>query len=255
MCTVTFVPIKNGVILTSNRDEQISRGNAAYPEFYYLSGKHLVFPKDRSSGGTWFISNEKGDIGVLLNGAFEKHLSSPPYAGSRGLILPQVFQNDSPLTAIKHYPFTGIENFTIILWQQKELWDIKWNGNLLHMERINPKFSHIWSSITLYSPEMALNRQKWFNEWRQKQSGFDQKDLVDFHTQTQKYNKEYGLQIARNNGIATVSTTSIKLEGQEVSLIHKDMLQTIDISLTYSLSQLAQIYTPVSDHAENIQKN
>ena len=34
MYAVSFIPIKNGVILTSNRDEHISRGIAQYPEFH-----------------------------------------------------------------------------------------------------------------------------------------------------------------------------------------------------------------------------
>jgi len=45
MCTVSFIPIKNGVILTSNRDEHVSRGIAQYPEFYMLNGRKLASQK------------------------------------------------------------------------------------------------------------------------------------------------------------------------------------------------------------------
>ena len=124
MCTVTFIPLKNGIILTSNRDEHISRGLAQYPEFYLSNNKKLVFPKDSKAGGTWFISNEHGDTGILLNGAFKKHISTPPYRKSRGHILPDIFQSDSPLEALNHYNLKGIENFTIILWEEEKLREI-----------------------------------------------------------------------------------------------------------------------------------
>lgn len=241
--------------MTSNRDEHISRGYAVYPEFSHLQGKNLVFPKDQLTGGTWFISNEKGDIGILLNGAFEKHFSNPPYRKSRGLILPEIFQNDSPLSAIKHYSFTGIENFTIILWQQNELWEIKWNGKLLYIEKLNQETCHIWSSVTLYTPEMITERQQWFTEWRKTRSVMDQSSILDFHTQTQKNNKEYGLQIARPNKITTVSVTSIMLKNQQATLIHKDILQEIEVFLDYEISYAAKTISPVNFYAKHAQDN
>ena len=241
--------------MTSNRDEHISRGNAVYPAFSLINGKNLLFPKDPVSGGTWFISNEKGDIGILLNGAFEKHFSNPPYRKSRGVVLPEIFQNDSPLNAIKQYDFSGIENFTIILWQQQQLWEIKWNGLLLHMTEINAGICHIWSSVTLYTPEMTNERKNWFTEWCNTLTIFEQGSILDFHTQTGQDNKEYGLQIARPDKITTVSITSIRLENQQVTLIHKDLLRGIDVSLDYEINHLVKIHSPVNFYAEHAQNN
>lgn len=241
--------------MTSNRDEHISRGNAVFPDFYHLDGKNLVFPKDQTSGGTWFISNDKGDIGILLNGALEKHFSNPPYRKSRGLILPDIFQKDSPLNAIKQYDFAGIENFTIILWQAKQLWEIKWNGLIVHMTEINPGIAHIWSSVTLYTPEMTKERKNWFIEWCKTFTVFEQDSILKFHTQAQQDNKEYGLQIARPDKITTVSTTSIRVENQQVTLIHKDLIGGIDVSLNYEISNLANIQSPVNFTAVYAQNN
>ncbi len=84
MCTVSFIALTKGAILTSNRDEHVSRSIALYPEIYQANNRKIMFPKDSKAGGTWFISNENGDIGVLLNGAFEKHVPMPPYCKSRG---------------------------------------------------------------------------------------------------------------------------------------------------------------------------
>ena len=111
MCTVTYIPQKNGMILTSNRDEHISRGIALYPEFYQLNDKKLAFPKDSKAGGTWFISNEQGDAGVLLNGAFEKHIPQPTYRKSRGWLLPEIFQTPVPIPVIDGIQFGGHRKF------------------------------------------------------------------------------------------------------------------------------------------------
>ena len=87
MCTVSYVPAKAGFILTSNRDEHISRGIARYHDLYQMDDTILAYPVDAKAGGTWFICNGQGDTGVLLNGAFEKHLPDPPYRKSRGAVL------------------------------------------------------------------------------------------------------------------------------------------------------------------------
>lgn len=221
--------------MTSNRDEHINRANAVYPAFYGYGDKQLVFPKDALKGGTWFISNQMGDIGILLNGAFEKHVSSPPYRKSRGLILPEIFQEESPLRALKQYDLTGIENFTIILWYQKQLWEIKWNGTLIYMVKINPTTSHIWSSVTLYTPKMMAERRQWFDQLYQSGKIQDQHDILDIHTRTQLTNKEYELQIYREDQIRTVSITSLSLDKQRANLIHKDLIQRIDANLSYDI--------------------
>lgn len=237
MCTVTFIPIKNGVVLTSNRDEHINRGIAIYPEVYLLNGKKLAFPKDRKAGGTWFITNEHGDTGILLNGAFEKHISTPPYRKSRGHILPDIFHSDSPFKALNHYNPEGIENFTIILWEEEKLREIKWDGKKIHAKLHDPTKAHIWSSVTLYSHEMIAERHGWFNQWLCSRAVVTKQDILHFHSSTHAHNKEYGLLISRNNKISTTSTTSLSLENKKATFYHKDYIQNIDSILEYNLAK------------------
>ncbi|WP_264554454.1 NRDE family protein [Flavobacterium sp. N1861] len=71
MCTVTYVPLKNGSCLTSNRDEKVAREKAIPPTEYFINNKKVIFPKDPKAGGTWFAYDEKNII-ILLNGAKEK---------------------------------------------------------------------------------------------------------------------------------------------------------------------------------------
>ena len=86
MCTVSFVPTQNGICITSNRDEKISRSKAISPQKTTINNKEITFPKDPQAGGTWFAHDDKNVI-VLLNGAEEKHVSKGNYRKSRGLIV------------------------------------------------------------------------------------------------------------------------------------------------------------------------
>ncbi len=255
MCTVSFIPLRKGVILTSNRDEHISRGIAAYPDFYLLNDKKLAFPKDSKAGGTWFISNEHGDAAVLLNGAFEKHIPMPPYRKSRGLVLPELFQSVSPYDALKKYNLSGIENFTIILWEKEQLREIKWNGEKLIGMRWDPLKAHIWSSVTLYNPDMITERHGWFNTWLQSHHDITQKDILNFHGNTNTNNMEYGLRISRSNQISTTSITSLCLENKQATFYHKDFIQNIESTLQFGLAQDNHINSPTITTNENDQKN
>lgn len=255
MCTVTFIPVSNGVIFTSNRDEHFNRGIALYPEIYQANKRKIIYPKDIKAGGTWFISNENGDIGVLLNGAFERHLPKPPYRKSRGLMLLDVFDAELPYEKLCHYDFSGIENFTLILWQQGLLKEIKWDGIKLKERKHNPGLPHIWSSVTLYSEKMIAERHGWFSSWIYSIRKITQKDVFDFHFNTQNQNKEYGLRISRINKISTTSITSLWLHGQRANLRHYDLVQDIESTLEYDLKQVQNLVIPSTAGNEITQKN
>ncbi|HEX9512545.1 MAG TPA: NRDE family protein [Puia sp.] len=255
MCTVSYIPLNKGAILTSNRDEHISREIAIYPDFYVLNGKNLVFPKDAKAGGTWFISNEQGDTGVLLNGAFEKHIPAPGYRKSRGLVLPEIFQWDSPFQALKGYDLSGIENFTIILWEREQLREIKWDGKGLRSRILDPGKAQMWSSVTLYDENMIIERLGWFNDWVQSHEAVTQQDILNFHANTHINNKEYGLRITRDNKISTTSITSLSLDNKKATLYHKDFIQNIESTLEYNLLLIRHITSPTINNSEIVQKN
>jgi hypothetical protein len=81
MCTVTFVPVKNGFIFTSNRDEKINRPTIS-PKIYEDFNFKLMYPKDEKAGGTWIVSKNDGTCIVLLNGAGSEptHMYDPKHS-------------------------------------------------------------------------------------------------------------------------------------------------------------------------------
>ena len=127
MCTVSFVPLNSSVLITSNRDESISRGLTLYPKEYKINNIKCTFPKDEKSLGTWIGYNEFNDVAVLLNGAFIKHESKTPYKKSRGLIITEMLSNPSSINDLEQQNFTDIEPFTLIVYSKEKLFEYKIN--------------------------------------------------------------------------------------------------------------------------------
>ena len=167
MCTLTFVPTSNGAILTSNRDEHESRGNTLFPVEKIINNIKVVFPQDPKAGGTWIACTSDQSVAVLLNGAFKKHKHKPPYRKSRGLVLLELFKFKSLTAFSNEFDLEGIEPFTIVYFKNdanSTLNELRWDGYEKHLAKFDVNRPHIWSSASLYSPEIILERQHWFSE-------------------------------------------------------------------------------------------
>ncbi len=119
MCTVTYVPIQNGFLLTSSRDEKVYRATLL-PKEYSLADQKLIYPKDEVADGTWISHSSNKRIACLLNGGFENHIKQKKYRKSRGLILLESFDYitiDSFITSIN---LEQIEPFTMLLIDYKD---------------------------------------------------------------------------------------------------------------------------------------
>src|SRR5437763_7529422 len=164
MCTVTFIPSKEGIYLTSNRDEKHWRSAAIGPEAYAFTTGRIIFPKDGDAGGSWIAIHENGNAVVFLNGGFVFHQSKPPYRKSRGLVLIDLINHESPLASFHEIALEGIEPFTAVIWQGYELHECRWDGKDKYAKQAAADQPHIWSSATLYDEEVASKRKKWFEQ-------------------------------------------------------------------------------------------
>lgn len=226
MCTVTFLPVEDGIYLTSNRDEHFTRGRAVAPQRYVINGCNLVFPKDVDKGGSWIASKDNGDVAVLLNGAFTKHIAKPPYRESRGMVLLEVLCKDSPLAYFNECNLIGIEPFTLILYTKAFLFECRWTGTEKHQQELNVGMSYIWSSSTLYDEKVVVQRQKWFDEWKAVESVKTVKDIVDFHRFGGTGNSEADLVMNREGRVMTVSITYVAVLKGESKMTYFDLQQS-----------------------------
>jgi hypothetical protein len=223
MCTVTFIPVGEKIFISSNRDEKSARSQALVSSFYAMKTGHILFPKDRDGGGTWFALNEIGNVVVFLNGAKVNHISMPPYRKSRGLILLDLVDSETPFTDFLSIDLNNIEPFTAIIWEDKKLFECYWNGLEKSQAQLDPKKPHIWSSVTLYGKKISNKRRKWFSDWIGKNNFPSTGDILDFHQFTGEGDARYDLLMNRDGLIFTVSITSLELTKKTGSLTYLDL--------------------------------
>ena len=237
MCTVSFVTSNGKTIITSNRDEKVIRPNAIEPKNYLINNKNIIFPKDPKAGGTWFAVDESGTILVLLNGANEKHKVKPSYRKSRGLIVLDMISRPSPKDFWTAIHLDNIEPFTLILFQDNELFQLRWDGKEKESIALDTKKNHLWSSVTLYPKEIRENRTDWFHSFLSQNCGanalLSEAEMLHFHRHTESDNAENGLVINRKEELKTLSITQSVTEMNKVAILHYDLIANEDFETSF----------------------
>jgi len=223
MCTVTYIPALNGAFLVSNRDEKHFRAEALPPRAYRFDTGNIVFPRDGDAGGTWIAVHENGNAVVFLNGGFSAHQPTPPYRMSRGRFLLQMLDSSCPVQTFNDGDLEGIEPFTAIVWEDRQLFECVWDGGEKHTSKKDPALPHIWSSVTLYDDEVRLRRRKWFNSWLSKAASFTLEDILHFHQFTGDGDPHNDLLMNRNGQVYTVSITGLSLSDNGGRMVYRDM--------------------------------
>jgi uncharacterized protein with NRDE domain len=243
MCTVTYYPLSNKeFILTSNRDEQITRLSALAPQLKVIEGNEVLLPVDQQANGTWIFSALNGVTVCLLNGAFEKHLSKPPYKKSRGLIVLDVLKFDTIDDFTQNIELEGIEPFTMVMIENKEEIKLKefiWDGNEKYEALLDAGVPYIWSSATLYDVKSKSARTALFNKWTESVVD-DQAQILlkTFHLLGRKLKTNIPIYLNRNL-IKTVSVTQILNSNKSIKMEYLDIIKekTSLIELEKSISQ------------------
>jgi hypothetical protein len=226
MCTVTFIPVKGKVFITSNRDEKNSRKKAIPPAYYTCNGWKLLFPKDDEAGGTWIALKENGDAAVLLNGAFIKHHSQPPYRESRGVIFLDVLASKYPSRTFSKINLQAIEPFTLVLFEKGCLYQFRWDGTEKYCKQLPAFRPHIWSSATLYDGLVIKKREHWFAAFLNRNVSPTQQDILNFHRFSGDGDCSNDLLMSREGIYTTVSITSILLTADRGSIKYLDLKES-----------------------------
>ena len=224
MCTVSFIPVHDKYILTSNRDEKKLRSPAVPPALYNVNGSSLLYPKDADAGGSWMVVNQNGKAGVLLNGAFKKHIAAPPYRKSRGLVLLQLLSVKSPVHGFKGINLHNIEPFTLVLLEDSQLYECRWDGNKKYCRLLANDTAYIWSSATLYSEAILKKRERWFTHWRSENPRPTQEEIIRFHHFAGDGDEQNDLLMNRDGNMLTVSITSLEMSNSKASMVYYDKL-------------------------------
>ncbi len=228
MCTVTFLPVKDKIFITSNRDEKVQRPAANSPDIEKMSTGKMLFPKDGKAGGTWIALHNNGNAMILLNGAKEKHHHIPPYRKSRGLVFLDIFDASFPSKRFLKTDLENIEPFTLVIWDTNQLFEARWDGELANIDEIDHTIPHIWSSATLYDKEVIEKREHWFNVWLIGNDNPTIESILLFHRFGGEGDERNDLRMNRNGILKTVSITGIELTAEKSVMYYHDMLTGIE---------------------------
>jgi hypothetical protein len=215
MCLVSYVPTDNGIIISSNRDEAIHRGEPTIVHKQIMNNKSLSFPKD-IKGGTWIVHDDS-DVIVLLNGAKERHERKDTYRMSRGLIVLDLMAQDNIMQAWMALDLTDIEPFTLVSYSSKFcLLELVWNGTEKISSSLDNDHAHFWLSSTLYTRQEIDALRPTFENTIGKHS--TPEDIALFHSSCKYEDKTGGLVIP---DIKTISFTQIVKKNSEIKMYYK----------------------------------
>lgn len=187
------------------------------------NGKKIIFPKDPVGGGTWFAVNEDGTTGILLNGAFQKHIPFYPYKKSRGLVLLDLMDAPEGLAYFHNASLEKIQSFTIVFFQHKNLYEFRWDEHQKYIQQLDADSNYIWSSVTLYDAAVIEKREKLFQHFIDNNPVINNHSIRDFHGSNFD-DIENGFIISRRNGIQTQCITQAVVEENSIRLFHHSLL-------------------------------
>ncbi len=223
MCTVTYVPKKEGFFLTSNRDEHKQRKNSILPCKYPIQSGTILYPKDPTKMGTWIAAKSNGNIIVLLNGAFIKHDPPSFTSKSRGLVVLEIIRSLDPISTYGSLNLLGVEPFTIILFSKETLFKCTWNGLGKYQEKLDKYNGYIWSSVTLYDLITREKREAWFENFLHNQDPKNADSILAFHLQAGSNDPKDSLIRNPDGEIITKSITQLEVNSKDIIMRHLDL--------------------------------
>jgi Transport and Golgi organisation 2 len=231
MCTVSFIPLSDQLYcLTSNRDEWNARPTLA-PVSEAVGNVMVTYPKDLQAGGTWIAAGDNGRVCCLLNGAFERHERKLPYAISRGKIVLQAFDYEHVDEFFEQVELEEVEPFTLVVIDKTvsgscNLLEFRWDAEKKHIKKLSPTASYIWSSATLYEPELRLKKEMWFATWLEKQKQIMPEEIFNFHAVANGQDVAKKMVLENNFGLQTVSITQVEIVlNDSFSMTYTDLLK------------------------------
>lgn len=127
----------------------------------------------------------------------------------------------------------NIEPFTLVLFQNRALFQLRWNGKEKETITLDIHQNYIWSSSTLYPLVIREKRANWFRAFMNQNPEITASKMHDFHRYTEAENDENSLVINRNDEIKTLSITQSIIEKNKVAILHYDLIAEQDFSKSF----------------------
>lgn len=236
MCLVSYIPLKEGFVLNSNRDEAPSR-NAGKIIEEDIDKTKIYYPGDHA-GGSWIVISDDSRLVCLLNGAFENHERILPYRISRGIMMKEFFQYEDAVDFLQHYNFQNIEPFTMVIKDSLGLFEFVWDGQKKYVQSLDQQKLHIWSSATLYNGLYREKRKLWLEKELGLRPTLISEEIIAAHLLQDPNDIDNSLKMNRNGVVQTISHTQVYVANATASLKHLNLLtsdETISLKLPFIL--------------------
>src|ERR1041385_8444364 len=149
MCTLSFIPTKDGYIAGMNRDEKLARARAIPPMRFDFPAATALFPRE-NSGGTWIGCNSRGKLLALLNW----NDAPPPILATtvrtRGVLIPELIGGHDlgdTRARFARLDLEGVSPFQLIGAFLKESLIVEWS----------------WDGLRREEHEFAWRKRHWFS--------------------------------------------------------------------------------------------
>lgn len=186
MCTVTILPLGDGIRLAANRDESPLRPTALPPRLVNVGKRQALMPIDPISGGTWIAATDAGLVFTLLNvypGPRDPKAPTPRI--SRGTIIPRLLDAVSLDEAFARTKTLNAEDyaaFRLVLADRQRVADVYCTGGACQWSAPS-KISgpNLFTSSGLGDSLVDPPRRALFNEFFAA-GGKDQQDAYHRHS-------------------------------------------------------------------------
>jgi hypothetical protein len=220
MCTLSFSPTPEGLIIGMNRDEQRSRVLAQPPKRHQLNEHYACLAPSETNGGMWVAAGQNSNVFALLNWYSVQPKVPGPYV-SRGKIIPSllhqcsIHQTKSALVRITEkwfHPFRLITFFPSVRRCVEWRYDGAGIMNLDH-----PWSRRLWASSGSNEPEAQKTRQQTWDKYWADTDSINSNELKQFH---QSHTPEKGTNSVcmHREDAQTVSYTEIELTNSSCSV-------------------------------------
>jgi len=210
MCLVSYIPLPDGYLISSNRDEAPSRANTPLIKDTSYPLTTIYYPKDHK-GGSWLVVAQDGRAVCILNGAFIRHRRKNNYRLSRGIMCKSYFSYENTQDFLESYDFTDMEPFTMVIKDKIGLYELRWDAVYRYIEILDPESLHVWSSCTLYDDPIIEKRTQLVKQMYEKETGDVASRMKKIHLTGNIGDPENDFVMRRGHRVATISHSYVKI--------------------------------------------
>jgi hypothetical protein len=223
MCTVSFLPNRDGFYLAMNRDEKLHRFIALAPAIMDLGRRRAVFPRE-PTGGTWISANDAGVCLALINWHRVAREAKHDDVISRGHVVRELAAKsttDEIATSVGMLPLQNLRPFRLIAIapSERRLTEWRWNLESLTMRDHEWQRQH-WFSSGFDEPRAELERQRVCDAAHNERSARSLSWLRQLHRSHAPKRGPFSICMHRRDA-TTVSYTEVAISKRRATMRYK----------------------------------